>query len=640
MTISQATLNLLVSMQDEASAGLGNLSSALGALGTAGLAVAAAGITAIGVGIANGVGDAQEARKLYASTEQTIKTMGDAAGVSAQHVVDLATNLSDASGKSLFGDDQIQQSENLLLTFGNIKGETFDLATALTTDLAQALGGAPADQAMMLGKALNDPIKGISALGKAGLTFSEEQKAAIAAMVKSGDVAGAQAIIIKELNAQVGGQAAAAAQAAGGWVQFKAGLGETFEMVGGKLLPILDSLGAWLNSPDVQAAIATFADQLANGIGVAAAYLSDVAIPALMTAWTNMQPAIAATVAFISGTLIPILMDVATWLQTNIPPAIAATADFITNTLIPALQAAWAYLQANVIPILIDVVAWLATNLPPAIQAAAQFVTGTLIPALQQVWAYIQENVIPIISTLVTWLIANVPPAMAAVSDFITNTLVPAFQKVWAFIQDNVMPILTALANVAIALVKKEIELLAALWNNVLWPALQKVWAFIDANIMPIFRTLASFVSDTLGAAFSGLGDDLAPMTGWFNDIAGAVKGATKWLNDLATSINSIHMPDWVEGHSPPPLANWFSSIASSAEAAAGAMGGVSLPNVSMGTVTSSSSSSDAGIAGAGGTTVRIVFDSGALQKLITATVEQALSDSGGRALSRIRQGG
>src|SRR4029077_15122677 len=102
-----------------------------------------------------------------------------------------------------FGDDQIQQSQNLLLTFGNIKGETFDLATALTVDLAQALGGAPKDQAMMLGKALQDPFKGLNSLGKAGLTFSSEQKKMIKTMVESGDVAGAQALIIAELNKQV-----------------------------------------------------------------------------------------------------------------------------------------------------------------------------------------------------------------------------------------------------------------------------------------------------------------------------------------------------------------------------------------------------------------------------------------------------
>jgi hypothetical protein len=88
----------------------------------------------------DGIAAAQDTAKLMAQTENIIKNTGGAAGVSAQQVADLATSLSDAAGKSLFGDDQIQQSENLLLTFGEIKGATFDTATALTVDLAAALG--------------------------------------------------------------------------------------------------------------------------------------------------------------------------------------------------------------------------------------------------------------------------------------------------------------------------------------------------------------------------------------------------------------------------------------------------------------------------------------------------------------------
>jgi hypothetical protein len=147
MGISQATLELLVTLKDQASSGLSSIGGALGNVGMIAGGAALAGVAALGAAIVSGVGDAQEARKLYASTEQTIKTMGNAAGRSAEQVVDLASNLSDAAGMSLFGDDQIQQSENLLLTFGNIKGATFDLATALTVDLAQALGGAPKDPA-------------------------------------------------------------------------------------------------------------------------------------------------------------------------------------------------------------------------------------------------------------------------------------------------------------------------------------------------------------------------------------------------------------------------------------------------------------------------------------------------------------
>ena len=223
--MNQATLELLVTLKDNASSGLGSLGGALGNVGMIAGGAALAGVAALGAAIVGGAKDALDARALYASTAQTIETMGNAAGRSADDVVALASSLSDAAGMSLFGDDQIQSAENLLLTFGEIKGETFDLATALTVDLAQALGGEPRDQAMMLGKALNDPIHGMTALGKAGLTFTEQQKEQIKVLQESGDMAGAQAIIIAELNKQVGGQAQAAAKAAGGMVQFQAAWG-------------------------------------------------------------------------------------------------------------------------------------------------------------------------------------------------------------------------------------------------------------------------------------------------------------------------------------------------------------------------------------------------------------------------------
>ena len=87
----------------------------------------------------------------------------------------------------------------------------------MSVDLAQAMGGAPKDAAIQLGKALNDPIKGISALTRIGVTFTDEQKAQIKTMQEAGDMAGAQGVILAELNKEFGGSAQAAADADGGW---------------------------------------------------------------------------------------------------------------------------------------------------------------------------------------------------------------------------------------------------------------------------------------------------------------------------------------------------------------------------------------------------------------------------------------
>jgi hypothetical protein len=77
------------------------------------------------------------------------------AGVSAQQVTDLATALSAASGKSLFGDAEIQDAENMLLTFTNIGQDVFPAATQATVDMAAAFHATPGAFDQMIGKALN-----------------------------------------------------------------------------------------------------------------------------------------------------------------------------------------------------------------------------------------------------------------------------------------------------------------------------------------------------------------------------------------------------------------------------------------------------------------------------------------------------
>jgi phage-related minor tail protein len=217
--------------------------------------------------VSDGIADAQENAKIQAQTASVLKSTGNAAGRTAEQIADYASSLSDAAGASLFGDDQIQQSENLLLTFTNIKGASLDAATAISVDMAQALGGAPKDSAIQLGKALNDPIKGITALTRVGVTFTDEQKAQIQAMQEAGDMAGAQGVILAELNKEFGGSAKAAADATGGWSEFNGRMGEAKEALGTALLPLLSQLaGVLLDTvlPVVEQAAAAFGPFVAS----------------------------------------------------------------------------------------------------------------------------------------------------------------------------------------------------------------------------------------------------------------------------------------------------------------------------------------------------------------------------------------
>lgn len=208
--------------------------------------ILAGGIQAAIGGVAHFIGsmvdEAREAQKVSASTAQGIATIGAASWTSAKQIGDLSQKISEKIGVD---DELIQQSANLLLTFRNIKNaagennDIFDRAVAASQDLAAKGFGDANSAAKMLGKALNDPVKGITALSKAGVTFTQGQKDLIKKLVESGDVLGAQKIIMGELEDQVGGTAAATATAgdkmAVTWANFQENLGTA-------VLPILDGL--------------------------------------------------------------------------------------------------------------------------------------------------------------------------------------------------------------------------------------------------------------------------------------------------------------------------------------------------------------------------------------------------------------
>jgi len=185
---------------------------------------------------------AGESQLAVAQLEAAIKSTGGAAGVTSDHAQGLASALQQVT---MFGDETVLTAENMLLTFTNIGagGGVFDLATRTALDMATALGGDVTSSAMQLGKALNDPINGITALTRVGVTFTDAQKAQIEAMVKAGDTAGAQSIILAELQKEFGGSAIAAGQTFPGQLAILQNkFGEVQEKIGGALIPALMSI--------------------------------------------------------------------------------------------------------------------------------------------------------------------------------------------------------------------------------------------------------------------------------------------------------------------------------------------------------------------------------------------------------------
>jgi hypothetical protein len=172
--------------------------------------------TAVALSIAEAFKTGIEAEEQYqvvtAQTEAVIKSTGGTAGVTSEQVRKLAENIAGYSGDNT---EAVQSSENLLLRFQNVHDElgkgndVFTQATKSAADLSAAYGKGLTASAQTLGRALNDPINGLTALRKLGITFTDSQKATIKSLVDEGNTLGAQKIILDQVNTAVGGAAKA-----------------------------------------------------------------------------------------------------------------------------------------------------------------------------------------------------------------------------------------------------------------------------------------------------------------------------------------------------------------------------------------------------------------------------------------------
>lgn len=211
------------------------------------VAVAASAAVLIGIGafVAQGAASLVNIERLNAQTTQAIKST-QAAWAKTDELTAYADKIEKLTGIER---EQVQEGQNLLLTFTNIQNsagagnDIFTQATDILVDMSVAMGTDVKTSAIQLGKALNDPIKGVTALTKVGVTFNEQQREQIKAMTEAGDVAGAQKVILAELNKEFGGSAAAFGETtAGQLAMLKNAFGDVQEELATAFAPALTTV--------------------------------------------------------------------------------------------------------------------------------------------------------------------------------------------------------------------------------------------------------------------------------------------------------------------------------------------------------------------------------------------------------------
>lgn len=494
-------------------------------------AVAFGGVFAaqkVGSFLSTAIADAREANAINRQTEAVIKSTGGVANVSLAEIEKLNSSLQSTTG---IADDAINEGQNLLLTFTNIRNEAgkgndvFNRATESLVDMAAAMGQDPKNAAIQLGKALNDPIKGVSALGRAGVQFTEEQKEQIKWLQENGRTMDAQKIILRELETQFGGSAAAQADA--GKI-LGATLADLQEEVGQRLLPVFDKVARFL----VKAAPIAF-----DAIGGAFSAVARAAEPLV---------GVFQTVAEYAGQLFDVLfrgdfrggplsedspiIDVAFRVRDAIAEVIgiageffrALTTGFTEDEGTPIERFALRIRDAfeAVFDAYTQYLGWVFGT---AIPAAADFLTGTVLP-----------GVVDAIGSLLAGLrgeggegsfFTDLGETIAKVVEFITGTAVPAFEEhllpiiedVVEFVRANAKPILITL-GVAIAALAAPVATAVAAFVF-LYQRFEFVRTVV-ATVVGAFQNLVGFLTGTV-APF--VGTVVGALSGHFQTLSAAV---------------------------------------------------------------------------------------------------------------------
>lgn len=267
--------------------------------------------------IKGGIEKVEEMHQATAQVQAALTSTNNAAGLSMKQLEESASSL---ASNTKFSQTDVFGMQSLLLTFTSVKDKIFNEAQPAIMDLAQRMGGDLKGASIQVGKALNDPIQGMTALRRVGVSFSDSQKTVIKHLQETGDLAGAQKIILKELSTEFGGSAQAAFNA-DPLAQFNKTMGGFQKSIGLGAMALLEALKPALDL------IANAFKGLGNGIKSTIAFF-------------EKHTVIAETLKVFLGAIVAIIIIYNTQQKLSAMYTAFTTTSFIANTFATAAMTA------------------------------------------------------------------------------------------------------------------------------------------------------------------------------------------------------------------------------------------------------------------------------------------------------------
>jgi hypothetical protein len=287
-----------------------------------------------------------------------------------------------------YADEVTQSGINLLLTFTNIGKNVLPDATQALLDMSTAMGQDVKQTAIQLGKALNDPILGATALRRVGVQLNEQQQEQIKTLVGQNKMYEAQKIILDELAVEFGGSASAAANTFNGRLQqVKNTFGDFQELIGEalatKIKPLIEGFYDWMESMGgPEGMMRKLNDEVLPKIREQLPIIIGIIIGGLVPAFY----AWATSVWAVMGPLIPFLV-------------VGAAIGVIVQKLVEHFGG-WEEVMNRINPVLELLGKIFNEMIRPHLESIWKQLTEQLLPALQELWAVLEPLLVPLLKVL------------------------------------------------------------------------------------------------------------------------------------------------------------------------------------------------------------------------------------------------
>jgi phage-related protein len=496
----------------------GGFKKLLGPAIIAGAALAAAGLVKYGK---EAIAAGEQAATANARINQIATSMnlfGNETAQVSQRLIDLAKKQALATGVD---QNAIKATQAKLLTFKEIAatagevGSSFDRATAAAVDLAAAGFGSAESNAVSLGKALNNPIKGITALNRQGISFTAQEQEKIKALTESNRILEAQELILQAVETQVGGTALATSNSSD---RIKVAFSQVKESIGRVLLPAFDGANDAIISKFL-VPLTNAIDQLPDLFAKAGAVITPFA-EGFKKAFTNAGGGIQ---GFIAG-----LMDLRQKLFDAVikalPGIITAIVEFIP------------VLVQNTVAMITALIDAIIKSLPAMIDGAIQLFNG-VIDGLTKVLPTIIGAVVSAIPVLISAIVDALPKMIdGAIKLFlgVIDGLLKALPQIIKALVKAIPQIIKALTDALPQIIDGAIKLFLGIVQGLIEALPQIIAAVIDAMpqiIKAIIDAVPLFVQagiDLIGGLIAGIGQAIPNLVSAIGNAVGNAINAGK----------------------------------------------------------------------------------------------------------------